>query len=150
MSTPLSSGSKKRQQIRDALKNDGHDPFFPEDHGITLDPLALAALDQEVELLIDPGVNLILLLHTDSSAGVMGEIYRFYRVPEIESKMVVMVPAEYYRPSENVFGNTVRQYRTRFPYDSYLFTSCQLVEECRMWAETMATGQWPSRQRYQV
>lgn len=147
---PLSDGGKKRQQIRDALVHDGHNPFFPEEAGVTLDPLDPVALDQEVELLSDPNVHLIFLLHTDGSAGVMGEIYRFYGVPEIETKTAVMIPAKYYRPQENVFGNTVQRYRTKFPYDDYLFETCQLVSECRRWAETMATGQWPTRQRYQA
>lgn len=148
--TPLSFGGKKRQQIREALQKDGHSPFFPEETGIAQDPLGGTLLQQGHELLSDPGVHLIILLHTPDSIGVLGELYRYYDVPEIESKMAVMVPAEFYTPEENVFGDTVQRYRTKLPYLPHLYETCQLVSECRRWAETMATGQWHGRVPFAV
>ena len=114
------------------------------------DPLGATLLDQGRHVLSDPDVDLIVALHTGDSAGVMGELYRYYDIPEIESKMAVMVPIEFYNPQGGVFGDTILRYRTRFPYNNYLFETCELVSECRMWAKTMATGEWPVRLPFQV
>ena len=150
LGSPLSAGGKKRTQIRDALLDDGHLPFFPEERGILHDPLGETLLDQGRQVLSDPGVDLIVVLHTRDSAGVMGELYRYYDVPEIESKMAVMVPIELYNPQGGVFGDIILRYRTRFPYNKFLFETCELVSECRMWAKTMAMGEWPVRSAFQV
>ena len=148
--TPLSQGGRKRKQIGDALSADGHHPFFPEERGIAHDPLGETLLDQGRHLLSDPSVDLIVALHTRDSAGVLGELYRYYDVPEIESKMAVMIPIEYYSPKDGVFGDAILRYRTKLPYNTHLFETCELVSECRMWAKTMATGEWPVRVPFRV
>ena len=130
-------GGQKRRQIHEALKNDGHNPFFLEDCVIN-DPTAESILDQERTILSDPGVDLVIILQTRDSVGVIAEISNFVSVPEIKFKAAILSPAEFYNPNESVVANTVRDYFIKMPYTNRLFNTCQLVSECRKWANDVA------------
>ena len=69
-------GGRKREQIRDALQQDGHRPFFPEDR-VAADPSGPSLLEQERLLLGDANVDLIIILYTATSYGVLQEIANF-------------------------------------------------------------------------
>ena len=90
------SGSQKRRQIARALKEDGHDTFFPEDHVRRENPALLVV--QEHQLLSDDSVDLVIILHTEDSSGVLVEIGNFAGTPEITNKTGVLFPFQHYKP----------------------------------------------------
>ena len=135
-----SIGTRKRYQIRDALKDVGHNPFFPE---AQIDKSAPDWIGQERELLSDPEVDLVIILHTVDSWGVFGEISNFVSVPEIQIKTAVLVPIEHYRPTQNLPGNIMQGYFVRMPYTNEQMEICQLVSECTQWALQRQIGIWP-------
>ena len=134
-------GGQKRKQIRDALCADGHRPFFPEER-VKSNPLGPSLLEQERVLLDSPDVDLVIILHTATSAGVLQEIAHFASFPEIMAKTAVLYPGEFYRPGENLPSDTISRYLVRMLYSERHFQVCSLVLECRSWANTMAVGRW--------
>lgn len=134
-------GTEKRKQIHDALKKDRHFPFYPEEH-IQKEPIESTFLSQEKEVLQDPTVDLVIILHTENSWGVAAEIVRFANEPEISAKSAVLFPIKYYKPEEAVLSNEVREFLIKMPYTDEQFEKCQLVSECRKWANVRATGRW--------
>lgn len=136
------SGSRKRRQIADTLKSDGHETFFPEDY-VSLDNPTLPAIEQERQLLSDSAVDLVIILHTEDSAGVLVELGNFASVPEISSKSAVLFPVKFYWPTQNLSGNTVQAYFARMQYSEEHLDSCELVGECRWWAYERQRGVWP-------
>ena len=142
LNAPEDLGGQKRRQIREALENDGHRPFFPEDC-VDLDPVSSLFVEQERELLADASVDLVIILHTSSSKGVLVEIGNFVSVPEINGKTAVLFPSVYYTPDESLAANTARGYPVRMPYSDNHFESCQLVSECRKLTQDRAMGRWP-------
>ena len=143
LSDDRGTGAQKRLQIRDALKNDGHNPFFPEDLVVN-DPLHESVLEQERDILSQPTVDLVIILYTSDSPGALMEIANFVSVPEIKAKTAILFPIEYYNPDDGLPGNTVREYIVRTTYTDAHFQACQLVSECRKWARDRATESWPS------
>lgn len=135
-------GGHKRKQIRDALSADGHHPFFPEER-VSSSPLGPSLLEQEQILLDSPDVDLVIILHTGTSAGVLQEIAHFASYPEIMAKTGVLYPSEFYRPGGNLPSDTVSRYLVKMLYTDHHFQVCSLVLECRGWANAMATGRWP-------
>ena len=85
----------KRNQIREALKNDGHRPFFPEDCTWN-DPTLPSLLQQEVLLMGSATVDLLILLHTESGSGTLQEIGKFDSYPEIIRKTRVLFPFKFF------------------------------------------------------
>ena len=126
-------GTKKRNQIADSLKNDGHKTFFPECLMDRNDP---DWIEQERKLLADSSVDFVVILHTETSAGVLVEIGNFVSVPEISSKTGILFPFRFYEPMQNLAANTVQAYPTKFQYTDDQMTSCELVAECRQWIRT--------------
>lgn len=144
LGSPLTPGSMKRQQIRSELEADGHHPFFPEDEGLLVpeypnEPI----LEQERRLLVRPDVDLIVVLCTAESVGAGYEVANFMSVPEIKTKTAILFPRQLYTPDESVPANTVRAYHVKLPYADEHFRSCQLVAECRKWAEDKQASKWP-------
>ena len=137
-------GATKRRQIRDALSGDGHKPFFPENIVVTLNRPFEAVLEEERRILSRPDVDLVIILHTDTSFGALMEIANFVSVPEIKAKTAVLFPSRHYAPDENISGDTVRAYLIKFVYTDEHFRVCQLVSECRKWAYDRAIGSWPA------
>ena len=136
-------GTRKRHQIADALKSDGHETFFLEDL-VSLDNPMLSGLEQERLLLSDRDVDLVIILHTEDSAGVLIEIGNFASVPEISLKTAVLFPVKYYWPTQNLSGNTVQAYFAKMQYTEEHLESCELVAECRRWAYDRQRGVWPN------
>lgn len=134
-------GGEKRQQILDALIADGHRPFFPEDF-VEPGHRVLSLLEQEQLLLDSPGVDLVIILHTATSAGVLQEIGYFTNYPSIMAKTAILYPARFYKPGENLPTDTASRYLVRTLYTNRLFRECSLVSECRSWANAMAIGRW--------
>ena len=135
-------GSRKRQQIYDALHADGHRPFFPEqfvDRSTSVVPF----LEQERHFLADANVDLILILYASGAYGAYGEIMNFVSDPTIRVKTAVLYPIEHYSPDASLGANTVREYPFKMPYNCEQLISCQLVSECRKWANDKASGLWP-------
>ena len=133
-------GTRKRYQIADALKDDGHEPFFPEQHPLMDDPPSFW-LDQERQLLGDSSVDFVIILHTDGSAGGLSggalmEIANFVSVPAIRFKTGILFPSKFYNPSQSLPGNTVQAYTKKMLYREDDMESCELVAECRRWADT--------------
>ena len=143
LGTDDDQGAVKRMQIRDALANDGHSPFFPEEI-VTLNQSSEAVLEEERQILSRPNVDLVIILHTSTSFGALMEIANFVSVPEIKAKTAVLFPSRYYTPDESIPGNTVRAYLIKFAYTDEHFRVCQLVSECRKWACERAIGNWPA------
>ena len=145
---PTSEGGVKRQQIYDALDNDGHTPFFPEQY-VSLNPLSAPAIEQERLLLSAPDVDLVIILCTTWSPGAIGEIYNFVSVPAIKAKAAVLFPVQYYWPDDNLTANTAQAYRVRLPYSNEQFKACSLVSDCRKWALDCSTDKWQVGTPYQ-
>ncbi len=135
--------SRKRKQIREELEKDGHSPFFPEEYVVS-DPTSEPLLDQERRLLSSLNVDLVIILHTSNSYGTIAEIADFRGVPEISSKTAILFPIRYYTPDNSLVANTVREYHARMPYTDSQFEVCQIVSECRKWANDRAIGKWPT------
>ena len=121
------SGGRKRQQIYDALAERGHRPFFPEDR-VESDSLWVA---REIEILSASDVNLIIVLQTADSIGVMGELPAFVTYEAIVSKTAVLTPAQYYKPTESFLANAVSYYHARVAYTQQDFDECCLLNDCR-------------------
>ena len=137
-------GSLKREQIREALEQDGHRPFFPE-HELSI--IAATPFVSHLELerlhLRKPDVHLVIVLYTSRSPGAAMELGNFLSDPEIKAKTAVLYPIEYYTPNESLVANAVRSFLVKMPYSSDHFKSCQIVGECRIWAHARSTGLWP-------
>lgn len=137
-----SPGTRKRMQIYDSLKTDGHNPFFPEDEIDNSNPFQ-TWLEEERLMLSASDVDLVIILNTEDSAGALMEIANFVSVPEINIKTAVLFPNRHYKPDEGLPGNTVQAYFTRFPYTDEQMETCRLVSECRRWAYDRQNGIWP-------
>ena len=142
LDAPDNPGSLKRKQIHDELEKDGHRPFFPE-HRVSTGPTQDSLLDQERRILVDSGVDLVIILHTSESVGTIAELAAFVGIPEIKSKTAILFPVEYYTPDQALVANTVREYLIRTVYPDEHLKSCQVVAECRKWAYDRARGRWP-------
>ena len=142
LGVPNDPEGHKRQQIYDALKDDGHKPFFPESIVNPNQP-GETAIEQEVRILSRSDVDLVIILHTHKSFGALMEIGNFVGVPDIRRKTGVLFPIEYYTPDTALPGNTVRGYPVKTPYTQQHFEVCQLVGECRQWAHNRVSGEWP-------
>ena len=134
-------GGRKREQIRDALQQDGHRPFFPEDR-VASDPSGPSLLEQERLLLGDANVDLIIILYTATSYGVLQEIANFEPYPNIKGKTAVLYPFALYQPGASLFSDTLSEYLVRMSYSDLQFDECTLVFECRKWANLRGKGQW--------
>ena len=139
------AGTRKRFEIRDALRDDGHDPFFPECLIDTDDPSQLW-IRIERELLSASDVDLVIILHTPDAFGTLTEIANFVSVPEIHSKTAILFPVQFYQPGANLPANTVQAYFARKIYTESELTECHVVAECRKWAENRLFGNWPGRE----
>ena len=84
-------GTVKRHKIADALVDDGHEAFFPEMRLENSDP-DTPWVEQERKLLSDSTVDLVVILNTEDSGGVLIEIGNFISVPEIHSKTAILFP----------------------------------------------------------
>ncbi len=151
LSSPTDAGFQKREQIRNTLMSDGHQPFFPEDPGMLvpnhpLEPI----LEQQQRLLSSPDIQLIIVLYTPKSIGAAFELGHIMAIPEIKSKTAVLFPSEYYSPNQTLAANTVREFFARLPYTDTHFQVCQLVDECRRWARDMQIGNWPGLVPFQA
>ena len=124
-------GTRKRRQIAYTLAADGHETFFPEQ--VMDDPLVLW-IDQERRVLSSDDVDLVIILHTESSAGALMEIANFASVSAIRVKTGILFPFRFYTPEQSLPGNTVQAYTTKMLYTEEDLESCQLVTECRQWA----------------
>ena len=133
-------GTRKRRQIFGALKNDGHDPFFPEEEVDGNIPFE-SILTQECSLLSEPDVDLIVILYTEMSHGVSQEIARFEAYPEIKAKTAILFPLNLYE-GEGVTTNTTRSYLVNQPYTEMQFEDCMVVGWCRKWAHDRQSGMW--------
>lgn len=142
LSNPNDPGSQKRRQILEALNKDGHSAFFPEDLVSRGDPFT-PILELERSLLVMPDVDLVIILHTSTSYGTIAELANFVSIPEIKGKTAVLFPSQYYSPDDSLVANTVREYRSRLPYTDDHFRACQLVSECRKWANDRTTDNRP-------
>ena len=139
----LSVGTRKRHQIATALEKDGHTTFFPEDLVVRDNPF-VPWVERERELLRGSDTDLVIILHTEDSAGVLVEIGNFISVPEIYLKTAILFPIQYYKPTQNMSGNTVQGYFTKMNYTQEDLISCELVAECRRWAYTRQKHIWPN------
>lgn len=133
-------GTRKRLQIRDALRDRGHAPFFPED---LIDVSAPDWIGQERELLGDDSVDLVIILHTKNSWGAFSELANFVSFPEIRIKTAVLFPSEHYEPMNSLPANIVQSYFVRLPYTDRHMELCQLTSECIKWADDRRNGVWP-------
>ena len=82
-------GARKRRQIADTLTADGHQTFFPEQ---VMDNPFLLWIEQEQRVLSSDDVDFVIILHTESSAGALGEIFNFVSVPAIRVKTGILFP----------------------------------------------------------
>ena len=83
------------------------------------------------------------MLCTEKSIGAGYEIAYFMGVPEIKAKTAVLFPIEYYTPNDSLAADTVRAYSVKLPYSPEHFKNCQLVQECRKWAEDRRASSEP-------
>ena len=135
-----SLGARKRRQIHDALKQDGHRPFFPEDL-VAKGPKALPA---ERELLSRDTVDWVILLHTKQARGTFLEVGHFIEFPEIVGKTTVLYPLDLHE-DDGLMTNTVRTFwSSPVLYTDHDLASCKVVAECRDLASNrLAASQWP-------
>ena len=137
-----SVGTRKRYQIRDALEDDGHRPFFPERELDTSDASQLW-LELERQLLGDESVDLVIIFHTEDGFGVLAEIANFVSVPEIHAKAAILFPAKFYTPSRSLSANTVQAYHDKMQYTDQDMAICRIVDQCIDWASERRNESWP-------
>ena len=137
-----SEGTRKRFQIRDALEDDGHQPFFPERELDTSDASQLW-LELERQLLGDESVDFVIILHTEDGFGVISEIANFVSVPEIHSKAAILFPAKFYNPNRSLPANTVQAYHDKMQYTDEDLAVCRIVNQCIDWASERRVESWP-------
>ena len=137
-------GSRKRRQILESLREDGHAPFFPEDFVDSGSPFE-SVLTQECELLSDSNVDLVIILHTENSMGVLMEIARFEEFPEIKAKTALLFPMRFYY-DEGLPANTAQSYLVVHPYSEEQYETCRVVGTCRSWASSYKSRLWPAMQ----
>ena len=133
------AGGRKRQQIRRQLREAGHCPFYPEER---IGPDGLW-VDRERAVLSDASVDLIIVLQTDDSIGVMGELTAFVTEDAIVAKTAVLTPARYYRPEQSFLANAVSYYRVRVPYTERQFVECRLLNDCMEIIHDLLSGDSP-------
>ena len=122
-------GARKRRQIYEALKQEGHKPFYPEDlvAGGTRRVLA-----EERDILSHDSVDWIILLHTEEGRGTLLEIGYFSNYPEIIKKTTLFFPKDFYNPDENLAANTVEGFWSPpVPHTQEHLASCSVVAECK-------------------
>ena len=139
-------GLRKRRQILESLREDGHAPFFPEDCVDSDSPFE-SVLAQECELLSKPDVDMVIILHTENSMGVLMEIARFEEFPEIKAKTAILFPMRFYY-DEGVPSNTVRSFMIVHPYTEEQYETCRVVGTCRSWASSYKSRLWPAMQSH--
>ncbi len=136
-------GTVKRYQIADALEDDGHEAFFPEQY---IDRSVDAAIwvEQERKMLRDANVDLIIILVAEGSIGVASEIGNFVVEPDICSKTAVLFPERHYRPKEGIglTANSLKVYWTKMFYTEEQLDICELVPVSRRWADDRLKGTW--------
>ena len=128
----------KRRQILDALLEEKFDAFFPEEL-VDLES-TLPAVDQERLILLNEGVNLIVILN--SSEGPLAELASFAKDAAIVSKSIVMCPSSYYSPQSTFPTDVLEQYVNRWRYDEDEFQRCDVVRECMTRARTSRVIRW--------
>lgn len=138
-----SEGTRKRYEIRDALQDQGHAPFFPEER-IGPSDETLPWVGQENQLLSDDSVDLVIMLDTDDSGGVLVELGNFVASPAICSKTAILFPARHYNPGQSLGlpADTLRAYWTTMFYSDLQMSSCALVPICKRWADDRRNGTW--------
>ena len=125
---PCESGARKRLQIHDALKQDGHAAFFLED---IVSKDAVDPLREEREILRRDSVDWIIVLFTRDSPGTVLEIGHFTDVPEITFKTTILFPYDLYCDS-GLVAKTVRgSWSAPLLYNEGQFVSCSVVAECK-------------------
>ena len=142
-------GTRKRRQIHDVLERDGHYPFFPETYVDTSQPFD-TWIEQERVILSDSAVDLVIVLNTPTSIGVILEIGNFVSAPVIRNKTAIMHPIEYYTPDDSLAANTIRAYLVQMPYTEEQMSVCQLVSECRIWVRRRQIGEWPGLAPHEI
>ena len=133
------AGGRKRQQIRNQLREAGHCPFYPEER-IGPDGLWVA---RERAVLSSASVDLIIILQTDESIGVMGELTAFVTEEAIVAKTAVLTPAQHFRPEQSFLANAVSYYRVLLPYTERQFEECCLLNDCREIIDDLLSGASP-------
>ena len=103
-------------------------------------------IEQEQRVLSSDDVDFVIILHTESSAGALGGIFNFVSVPAIRVKTGILFPFRFYMPTQNLVGNTVQAYTTRMLYTEEHLESCEIVAECRRWANTRLKDMSPDFQ----
>ena len=122
-------GAQKRRDIHDALRQDGHISFYPED---LIAPGAYRMIEEERSILSKDSVDWIILLHTEEGLGTVGEIFGFVASPEITRKTTVFFPREFWDTVNNLVANTVEGYYSEpVPHTPEHLASCNLVAECK-------------------
>ena len=135
-------GTQKRYQIRDALEDDGHQPFFPECEMDTSDASQIW-LELERHLLSDDSVDLVIIFHTEDGFGVLAEMANFVSMPEIHAKAAILFPAKFYAPNRSLPANTVQAYHDKMQYTDRDMEICRIVDQCIGWASERRNESWP-------
>ena len=134
-------GRWKREQIRDVLRSEGYDSFFPEDAGIRVDEPGYLSLRQELDMLRQDNVLPIMLM-TEHSMGIRTEVARFFDEPDIMDKLTLLFPKDYYDPEHNDTSRIAREVKQVHLYTQTELQDCLLLSECRKWAQEWSTGKW--------
>ena len=125
-------GSRKRNQIVETLRTDGHRAFTPEEF-LDVRRFDLIWLEQEELLLAENRVDYVIVLLTEDSIGAFTEIGRMSGNPAVVTKTGILYPHQYYSPDENLLSNTVATFPDLHLYTEDEIETCQLVAKCRDW-----------------
>lgn len=144
---PEDPGAAKRLQIRNALRKEGYHAFFPEKR-IDLAPGAPPLLDQELEELAKPDVQLVIVLYTHKSPGAALELGGIATRPDIQGKTAVLMPRDLIdevggAADRGLVAITVREHFAQRPYTKAQFDACRIVEQCKQWASNPPNRQEP-------
>ena len=128
---------RKRRQIYQVLRDDGHDAFYPEQR-FNLDSHWAKS---EAEVLSSPEVDLVIALQSPDSVGVFGELVAYSLIPAIKDKTLVLTPKKYYCPDESFLANAVSYYTDRVVYTERQFRDCCLLEDCKAFVNDTLFGE---------
>ena len=141
--SPYDQGGRKRIQIRDNLRQCGHDAFFPEERIGSEGPWIVRTRD----LLRTPDVDLIIIPYMEGRSGVSSEAVALLLDDDIMAKAAILVPENDHEYERGLVDNSVNHYRVQVPYNEAQFRDCNLWNDCLEIVEEVLTEQSPRFRR---
>ncbi len=127
LNDPDGPATQKRHQIRDALKECGHAPFYLED---LVSEDSSTPIHDEREILSRDTVDWIIVFCAQGAVGTAAEILGLTDYPEIIRKTTILFPYDLYCDGGLVARVIRGSWSPPLLYTEKHFASCSVVAEC--------------------